>query len=64
VQERLWHANSLVTMNLCAQTLTNAKRNAQNRLAGILLNGDATETCIAVIGTKRTYKKVIEARKL
>jgi hypothetical protein len=64
VQELLRHANSLVTMNLYAQALTDVKRNAQSRLIGMLLGENTSETGTAVIGTKRTYEKIIEDRKL
>jgi integrase len=65
VQELLRHANSLVTMNLYAQAITEVKRQAQSRLVGMLLdNNDSEQKSLAVIVTKRTYDKIIEARKL
>jgi integrase len=65
VQELLRHANSLVTMNLYAQAITEVKRQAQSRLVGMLLdNNESDEKGTAVIGTKRTYEKIIQSRKL
>ncbi|HTA81206.1 MAG TPA: site-specific integrase, partial [Terracidiphilus sp.] len=65
VQELLRHANSLVTMNLYAQAITEVKRQAQSRLVGMLLdNNDSEQESLAVIGTKRTYDKILQARKL
>jgi integrase len=64
VQELLRHANSLVTMNLYAQAVTETKRHAQSRLVGMLLDDNSTKQSTALIGTKRTYDKIIQARKL
>jgi len=64
VQELLRHANSLVTMNLYAQAVTEVKRNAQSRLVSMLLDENPQNESPTVIGTKRTYEKIIEARKL
>lgn len=41
VQELLRHANSLVTMNLYAQAVTQAKRQAQSRLVSMLLDDNS-----------------------
>ena len=57
VQELLRHANSLVTMNLYAQAVTQEKRQAQSRLVSMLLDDNSTTQSTALIGTKRTYKK-------
>jgi integrase len=64
VQELLRHANSLVTMNLYAQAVTEVKRKAQSRLVGMLLDENPTKQNIVLIGTKRTYEKIIQSRKL
>jgi integrase len=64
VQELLRHANSLVTMNLYAQAVTEVKRNAQSRLVSMLLDENPQNESPAVIGTKRTYEKIIQSRKL
>ena len=64
VQELLRHANSLVTMNLYAQAITDVKRKAQSRLVSMLLDENPQNESTAAIGTKRTYEKIIEARKL
>jgi integrase len=64
VQELLRHANSLVTMNLYAQAVTQAKRQAQSRLVSMLLDDNSTTDSTALIGTKRTYEKIIQSRKL
>jgi len=64
VQELLRHANSLVTMNLYAQAVTEAKRLAQSRLVGMLLNDNVEKQSTALIGTKRTYEKIVQSRKL
>ena len=64
VQELLRHANSLVTMNLYAQAVTQAKRQAQSRLVSMLLDDNSNTESIALIGTKRTYEKIIRSRKL
>jgi integrase len=64
VQELLRHANSLVTMNLYAQAITEVKRKAQSRLVSMLLNETPQNESPTAIGTKRTYEKIIEARKL
>jgi integrase len=64
VQELLRHANSLVTMNLYAQAVTQAKRQAQSRLVSMLLDENSTTQSTALIGTKRTYEKIIQSRKL
>jgi integrase len=64
VQELLRHANILVTMNLYAQAITDVKRKAQSRLVSMLLDENPQNESTAVIGTKRTYEKIIEARKL
>jgi hypothetical protein len=64
VQELLRHANSLVTMNLYAQAITDVKRKAQSRLVSMLLDENRQNEGTAAIGTKRTYEKIIEARKL
>jgi integrase len=64
VQELLRHANSLVTMNLYAQAVTEVKRNAQSRLVGMLLDGNAQNESTTAIGTKRTYEKIVQQRKL
>lgn len=64
VQELLRHANSLVTMNLYAQAVTEVKRNAQSRLVGMLFDGKEDKRSAALIGTKRTYEKIIQSRKL
>ena len=64
VQELLRHANSLVTMNLYAQAVTEVKRQAQSRLVGMLFDNHASKQGTAVIGTKRTYEKIIQSRKL
>lgn len=64
VQELLRHANSLVTMNLYAQAVTQAKRQAQSRLVSMLLDDSSTTQSTALIGTKRTYEKIIQSRKL
>ena len=64
VQELLRHANSLVTMNLYAQAVTEAKRLAQSRLVGMLLNDNVEKQSTALIGTKQTYEKIVQSRKL
>lgn len=64
VQELLRHANSLVTMNLYAQAITEVKRKAQSRLVSMLLDDNPHNESTAAIGTIRTYEKIIEARKL
>jgi integrase len=64
VQELLRHANSLVTMNLYAQAVTQAKRTAQSRLVDMLFDENANQQSPALIGTKRTYEKIIQHRKL
>ena len=64
VQELLRHANSLVTMNLYAQAVTEVKRKAQSRLVSMLLDDNPHNESTAAIGTIRTYEKIIEARKL
>jgi hypothetical protein len=64
VQELLRHANSLVTMNLYAQAVTEVKRNAQSRLVGMLLDGNEQNESTTAIGTKRTYEKIVQQRKL
>jgi integrase len=64
VQELLRPANSLVTMNLYAQAVTQAKRQAQSRLVSMLLDENSTTQSTALIGTKRTYEKIIQSRKL
>jgi integrase len=64
VQELLRHANSLVTMNLYAQAVTEVKRNAQSRLVGMLLDGNEHNESTTAIGTKRTYDKIVQQRKL
>jgi hypothetical protein len=64
VPELLRHANSLVTMNLYAQAVTQAKRQAQSRLVSIWLDDNSTTQSPALIGTKRTYEKIIQSRKL
>jgi integrase len=64
VQELLRHANSLVTMNLYAQAITDVKRKAQSRLVSMLLDENPQNESTAAIGTKRTYEKIIEGRKL
>ena len=64
VQELLRHANSLVTMNLYAQAVTQAKRQAQSRLVSMLLDENSTTQSTAHIGIKRTYEKIIQSRKL
>jgi integrase len=42
VQELLRHANSLVTMNLYAQAVTQTKRDAQSRVVSMLFNKKLT----------------------
>ncbi len=64
VQELLRHANSLITMNLYAQAVAEVKRQAQSRLVGMLFDNHASKQGTAVIGTKRTYEKIIQSRKL
>jgi integrase len=64
VQELLRHANSLVTMNLHAQAVTEVKRNAQSRLVGMLLDGNEHNESTTAIGAKRTYDKIVQQRKL
>jgi integrase len=64
VQELLRHANSLVTMNLYAQAVKEAKRQAQSRLVSMLLDDNSDKQSPALIGTKRTYEKIIQSRKL
>ena len=64
MQELLRYANSLVTMNLYAQAITDVKRKAQSRLVSMLLDENPQNESPTVIGTKRTYEKIIEARKL
>jgi hypothetical protein len=64
VQELLRHASSLVTMNLYAQAVTQAKRQAQSCLVSMLLDDNSTTQSTALIGTKRTYEKIIQSRKL
>jgi integrase len=64
VQELLRHANSLVTMNLYAQAVTEVKRKAQSRLVSMLLDDNPQNESTAAIGTKRTYEKIIQSRKL
>lgn len=61
VQELLRHANSLVTVNLYAQAVTEAKRQAQSRLLSMLLNENSTTQSTAHIGIKRKYEKIIES---
>jgi hypothetical protein len=51
-------------MNLYAQAITDVKRKAQSRLVSMLLDENPQNESTAVIGTKRTYEKIIEARKL
>ena len=43
MQELLRHANSLVTMNLYAQAITEVKRNAQSRLVSMLLDDNPSK---------------------
>ena len=38
VQELLRHANNSVTMNLCAQAVTDIKRSAQSKVARLVFN--------------------------
>ncbi len=64
VQELLRHANSLVTMNLYAQAVTDLKRKAQSRIVDMLLDRNDDKQSAALIGTKRTYEKIIQSRKL
>ena len=64
VQELLRHANILVTMNLYAQAVTDLKRKAQSRIVDMLLDNNDKQQSPAAIGTKRTYEKIIKARKL
>jgi integrase len=64
VQELLRHANSLVTMNLYAQAITDVKRKAQSRLVSMLLDDNPHNESTAAIGTIRTYEKIIQSRKL
>jgi len=40
------------------------KRNAQSRLVSMLLDENPQNESPAVIGTKRTYEKIIQSRKL
>ncbi len=64
VQELLRHANILVTMNLYAQAVTDLKRKAQSRIVDMLLDNDDEKQSATAIGTKRTYEKIIQSRKL
>jgi len=64
VQELLRHANSLVTMNLYAQAVTDLKRKAQSRIVDMLLDRNDDKQSAALIGTKRTCDKIIQSRKL
>jgi hypothetical protein len=64
VQELQWHAYSLGTMNLYAQAVTEAKRHAQSRLVGMLFDDNLDRRSTALIGTKWTYEKIIQSRKL
>jgi hypothetical protein len=57
VQELLRHANSLVTMNLHAQAITDVKRKAQSRLVSMLLDDNPQNERITAIGTIQTYEK-------
>ena len=41
-----------------------AKRQAQSRLVSMLLDDNSTTQSTALIGTKRTYGKIIHSRKL
>jgi integrase len=49
VQELLRHANSLVTMNLYAQAVTEVKRKAQSRLVSMLLDDNHHNESTAAI---------------
>lgn len=64
VQELLRHANSLVTMNLYAQAVTDLKRKAQSRIVDMLLDNHDEKQSTPAIGTKRTYEKILQQRKL
>lgn len=64
VQELLRHANSLVTMNLYAQAVTDLKRKAQSRIVDMLLDNSDGKQSTTAIGTIRTYEKIIQQRKL
>ena len=64
VQELLRHANSLVTMNLYAQAVTDLKRKAQSRIVDMLLDNHDEKQSTTAIGTKRTYEKILQQRKL
>jgi integrase len=64
VQELLRHANILVTMNLYAQAVTDLKRKAQSRIVDMLLDNDDEKQSTTAIGTKRTYEKILQRRKL
>ena len=64
VQELLRHADSLVTMNLYAQAVTEVKRPAQSPLVGMLLDENAAKQRTVLMGAKRTFEKTIQASKL
>ncbi len=64
VQELLRHANSVVTMNLYAQAVTDLKRKAQSRIVDMLLDNHDEKPSTPAIGTKRTYEKILQQRKL
>jgi len=63
VQELLRNANSLVTMNLYPQAVTEVKRKAQSRLVSMLLDDNPHNESTAAIVIIRTHEKIMESRK-
>ncbi len=51
-------------MNLCAQAVTDLKRKAQSRIVDMLLDKNDGKQSTPAIGTKRTYEKILQRRKL
>lgn len=54
----------LPAMNLCAQAVTDLKRKAQSRIVDMLLDKNDGKQSTPAIGTKRTYEKILQRRKL